>query len=72
MCISFQLPGKACALQLYNVQNDPEEKHNLLEVIFKCWSLRRLCFNCTFVVVVVVGKETVKLPEVVSTAACFQ
>ena len=25
---------QACALELYNLQKDPEEKHNLLEVIF--------------------------------------
>ena len=30
----IQMPEKACALELYNLQKDPEEKHNLLAVIF--------------------------------------
>ena len=32
--VAIQMVEKACALELYNVKKDPEEKHNLLKVIF--------------------------------------
>ena len=37
------MPDKACALELYDLQNDPEERHNLLAVNFQCQELD--CFD---------------------------